>query len=654
MSKKFSPLRPATQALALESRLLFDGAAAVAVADHDADVEKSGGSDHDALGQVVERAAAQTDAAKPAAVLVVIDATLTNLDAVLASAPANAVVRLVQRDESGLKAIADELAAGAEFSAIHIVSHGHRGEFTLGSDAVDQQALIANAGTISRWAEHLGQDADILIYGCDVAQGETGTALISQLAHLTGADVAASVNPTGSALLGGDWQLEAKTGQIDVPALSAAAFAGVLGTAPTIADSVTATRSTPEDTPLTITGVSVADADSPAAMSATLNVSGGTVSLAGSGWTVSAGADNSATVTITGSVTAINSAINGMIFTPTANQNSTLAGYTPSITISVSDVTNSDGPTMRVISNLMVSPVNDAPSMSGGSPLVVSEGGTSSFSAASVLPVGFTQSQLGLSDVDNSAAQTIIKITAMPSQGSLLLAGKPIAIGSILSVADITSLSYRHNGSQVTTAGVSDTFQITVDDGAGGLVTGQTVSVSLNPVNQPPVVSGTIKVIEGESSVRLDDNGVLPTIGGQRGAISISDPEGEATNTFQITSLPTHGTLFYNGVAISSASVGSPFNVADRTLLTYTHDGSETLTDSFVYEVKDAAGHSDTGTVTITVSAVNDAVNPLQQRIKTHYNLLGNVHWLEHTPLTRFEWAYYNLLGNVHWLELRA
>ena len=38
----------------------------------------------------------------------------------------------------------------------------------------------------------------------------------------------------------------------------------------------------------------------------------------------------------------------------------------------------------------------------------------------------------------------------------------------------------------------------------------------------------------------------------------------------------------------------------------YTHNGSENFTDSFTYEVSDAVGNTDTATVTITITPVND------------------------------------------------
>ena len=70
-----------------------------------------------------------------------------------------------------------------------------------------------------------------------------------------------------------------------------------------------------------------------------------------------------------------------------------------------------------------------------------------------------------------------------------------------------------------------------------------------------------------------------------------------------ITSLPTHGKLFYDGTEITAASVGSPFVVSDRTKLTYSHDGGDSTADSFNIRVSDAGGG--TGTAATTDATVN-------------------------------------------------
>jgi uncharacterized delta-60 repeat protein len=61
----------------------------------------------------------------------------------------------------------------------------------------------------------LAEEGDILLYGCSVGAGHEGEALTQDLAALTGADVAASTDPTGPAELGGDWVLETATGSVE-------------------------------------------------------------------------------------------------------------------------------------------------------------------------------------------------------------------------------------------------------------------------------------------------------------------------------------------------------------------------------------------------------------------------------------------------------
>jgi hypothetical protein len=50
-----------------------------------------------------------------------------------------------------------------------------------------------------------------------VAAGELGENFVNKIGYLTGADIAASTDLTGSALLGGNWNLEKLTGAIESP-----------------------------------------------------------------------------------------------------------------------------------------------------------------------------------------------------------------------------------------------------------------------------------------------------------------------------------------------------------------------------------------------------------------------------------------------------
>ena len=75
--------------------------------------------------------------------------------------------------------------------------------------------LFRSGGLLAAWRGALTQDADILLYGCNVGEGAVGRGFVAQLASLTGADVAASDDATGAAARGGNWTLEVSTGRID-------------------------------------------------------------------------------------------------------------------------------------------------------------------------------------------------------------------------------------------------------------------------------------------------------------------------------------------------------------------------------------------------------------------------------------------------------
>jgi len=117
--------------------------------------------------------------------------------------------------QNGVVQITDILADYKDISAVHIISHGASGQVSLGLDLLDSASLPIYADDLAVWGNALTEDGDILFYGCAVAQGNAGLGLINLIAELTGADVAASIDATGTAELGGNWALEAQTGPIE-------------------------------------------------------------------------------------------------------------------------------------------------------------------------------------------------------------------------------------------------------------------------------------------------------------------------------------------------------------------------------------------------------------------------------------------------------
>ncbi|MDH5536600.1 MAG: DUF4347 domain-containing protein, partial [Betaproteobacteria bacterium] len=124
-------------------------------------------------------------------------------------------VVMIDGRSDGVQQITEILAARKDVSAMHIISHGADGVVYLGQRALDSNFIAQNEDQIVRWGAALTEDADLLIYGCDVAATPEGRALMDALAELTRADVAASTNVTGHAALGGDWDLEYRIGAIE-------------------------------------------------------------------------------------------------------------------------------------------------------------------------------------------------------------------------------------------------------------------------------------------------------------------------------------------------------------------------------------------------------------------------------------------------------
>jgi hypothetical protein len=124
-------------------------------------------------------------------------------------------VVLLDASRDGIRQISQALDGRTDISAIHLISHGADGEVQLGTATLNFDSLVKNAAQIKGWGEALTSGADLLIYGCDVAQHADGRALVDALSRLTGADVAASENVTGAADQGGDWTLEYQDGEIE-------------------------------------------------------------------------------------------------------------------------------------------------------------------------------------------------------------------------------------------------------------------------------------------------------------------------------------------------------------------------------------------------------------------------------------------------------
>lgn len=148
--------------------------------------------------------------------VIVIDSGVADWKTLVAGLSPDIPVILLPEGGNGLQAMALALAGYGQLDALHLVSHGGSGRLNLGDLRLSSANLSDEAPALTAIAGHLNPDADLLVYGCSVAAGDSGQAFVNSLSEaLGGVDIAASIDRTGPLALGGDWDLEFAQGEIE-------------------------------------------------------------------------------------------------------------------------------------------------------------------------------------------------------------------------------------------------------------------------------------------------------------------------------------------------------------------------------------------------------------------------------------------------------
>uniref|UniRef100_UPI0011820C66 DUF4347 domain-containing protein n=1 Tax=Paraburkholderia sp. BCC1885 TaxID=2562669 RepID=UPI0011820C66 len=121
---------------------------------------------------------------------------------------------VLDADRDGFAQIASYLRSHQEVESISLISHGTDGAIQAGSTWLTASDFSAYSAQLAQIGAAMKPGGDFLIYGCDVAQQADGQALVQQIAGLTHLNVAASIDATGAAALGGNWTLEYQVGQV--------------------------------------------------------------------------------------------------------------------------------------------------------------------------------------------------------------------------------------------------------------------------------------------------------------------------------------------------------------------------------------------------------------------------------------------------------
>ncbi|MCE2800038.1 MAG: Ig-like domain-containing protein [Planctomycetaceae bacterium] len=165
-------------------------------------------------------------------------------------------------------------------------------------------------------------------------------------------------------------------------------------------------------------------------------------------------------------------------------------------------------------------------------------------------------------DADNAIDTATVVIVNSPSNGTAIL-----GVGGVV--------QYTHDGTETTV----DSFTYRVSDVSGKASNLATVSISITPVNDPPVAVNDAATIPSNIAAIVD-----------LAANDFDNDDGLDLASIAIGTQPSHGTL----------------TVQTDGKVSYVHDGSEATSDVFTYRIRDKSGQlSNEATVSLTITLVN-------------------------------------------------
>ncbi|MBF0626037.1 MAG: tandem-95 repeat protein [Magnetococcales bacterium] len=490
--------------LALEPRLMYDASGVVAGLDVLVQGDSPAAGDLPGPADVDLAVAAQ-----PVREVVFVDAGIPDPAFFAERVGPGTQVYLLRPGEEAIGQITATLAGFQNLQAVHIIAHGSPGTLDLGGSPLSLDSLPRHAEALACWSTALADQADLLLYGCEVGAGLEGQALLERLADLTGADVAASVDLTGAAAGGGDWTLEARVGTVDSdlpgPDEAFAAYGHLLA-APTVVAGGTLTV-TEGDAPAAVApALTVTDADDTHLESARIRITGSyqpgedRLEFTDTGTITSAWDPVTGTLTLTGTDTLAQyrTALRGVLYHNLAGDDP--IGGSRTITFTVNDGTSDSN---NATATVAVVAVNDVAQVVAGaaqnytenaapvtvdSGLLLSDIDDTQLTGATVTISGNFRSG-GRDRLDFTPVGTITGVWN-GGTGVLTLSGTDSVANYRTALRSVTYRNLSDDPNQAAgTAVLTRTITFQVNDGSA-LSAPATATVAVQPVNDAPGLGG--------------------------------------------------------------------------------------------------------------------------------------------------------------------
>ncbi|QSX30230.1 tandem-95 repeat protein [Shewanella cyperi] len=149
--------------------------------------------------------------------IIIVDAGVEDAAILLNGVDPRIMVFTIAADSDGVKALATILGHFKELQKVHLISHGSDGVLQLGNTRLTREKFDEYAGSLAEIKQAFAEHGGLYLYGCSLAADAKGEAFVTELKNQLGeVNIAASTDLTGPTRLGGDWELELVTGDMDL------------------------------------------------------------------------------------------------------------------------------------------------------------------------------------------------------------------------------------------------------------------------------------------------------------------------------------------------------------------------------------------------------------------------------------------------------
>jgi VCBS repeat-containing protein len=292
--------------------------------------------------------------------------------------------------------------------------------------------------------------------------------------------------------------------------------------------------------------------------------------------TATGGAGSPLVVTLNGSAspTALEALIENLTYATASD--APVASRTLTLTVTASGgLSDSESITVNV------TPVNDAPAGTNGS--------------ANLTPGAaraFTIADFGYSDVDGNAFAGV-RLTSLPTAGTITLNGAAVTAGRIVSTTDIAAGRLVFTAAANASGTTYGAFRFQVQDNGGTANGGANLDASSNLFTFNVVASGNVAPSGADGSINMSANSQRVLVASEFG---FSDSDGHNLAAVRIASLPSAGALTLNGTGVTAGQTVSVADInAGRLVFTASVGASGTNYASFTFQVQDSGGTANGG-----------------------------------------------------------